>query len=90
MFFINFLRISKIVLYLEQDRQETLIRIYTTLLATNTRSVLGNRNDYTRLIDSQFNRGATQQRGGEWAGVSCCRQLSVCETCIEIDATYHI
>jgi len=68
MFFINFLRISKIVLYLEQDRQETLIRIYTTLLATNTRIVLGNRNDYTRLIDSQFNRRATRQRGGEWAG----------------------
>ena len=51
--FRNFLRISKIVLYSQQERQENLIRIYTTLLATNTRSVVGNpRNDYTQLVDS--------------------------------------
>jgi hypothetical protein len=68
-FLINFLRIGKMVLYSEQEHQETLIRIYTTLLATNTRRVVGNpHNDYTRLVDSPLNRRATRQRGGEWAG----------------------
>lgn len=59
--FQKLLRISKLVLYSEQERQETLIRIYATLLATNTLSVVGNpRNDYTRLVDSPLNRRATR------------------------------
>ena len=57
------------VLHSEQERQETLIRINPTFLATNTRNAVGNpRNDYTRLVDSPLNRTATRQRGGEWAG----------------------
>jgi hypothetical protein len=67
------------VLYSEQERQETLIRIYTTLLATNARSVVGNpRNDCTRLVDSALNRRATPQRGGEWAGYLLSAVVCVC------------